>query len=462
MEQLLSDLALIRDGLLDSTADLWVPLAETAATMPTWAVAAAGAGGLALIAVLLFGGRRLRGGERLDRPDPILRNPPAESPATVPSMDTVPSTPTPAPMEPEPLPDTPEIQGLAEILAAQGLDENVREGRLRSFAGELDDLRARLSTISAGSAPAAKLLQDARSAIASGDIARGTDLLIRAAEEEDTTGHKHAWTAGVHGRAATLSRLVAGDLLATRGADEEAATLFRLAADAVPEDDLELRVECLGRLGAQAHGREDFERARKYFAAALEVLENARADAHPDLGGILNNLGLACDLSGDERAAEEYYQRALAADEGAWGDDHLNVAAVLNNLGLFYRRRGKTQAAEPLFRRAVAIKEKHLMPGDASLALTQVNLAAALRALGREQDALDLERSAGLPPPEPPAPPDTFEDAPEDVEALENSREEAGETEHGIADSPESDADNIPEETYEDVPGPDDRPIPAG
>ncbi|MEQ9555180.1 MAG: tetratricopeptide repeat protein, partial [Rhodospirillales bacterium] len=418
----------IRDGVLNSTADLWVPLVETVATMPTWALAAAGAGALALIGVLLFGGRRLRGGDRLDRPDPVLR----AQPETDNWQPAPPQGVTPAPMDPVPLPDTPEIQGLAEILAERGIDDRARDGRLRSFAGELDDLRARLGTVSAGSPAAARLLHDARGAIASGDIARGTDLLIRAAEEEDTTGHKHAWTAGIHGRAAALTRLVAGDLLAARGDAEEAVTLFRLAADAAPEDDLELRVECLGRLGAVAHGREDYRAARKHFAEALSALEQAGADGHPDLGGILNNLGLACDLAGDAKSAEQYYQRALAADETAWGDDHLNVAAVVNNLGLYYRRRGKTQAAEPLFRRAVTIKEKRLMPGDASLALSQVNLAAALRALGREEDAQDLERQAGLPPPEPPETeepmeedsPETGEDggepaAPEDAETNE-------------------------------------------
>ncbi|HBC07058.1 MAG TPA: hypothetical protein DC046_05660 [Rhodospirillaceae bacterium] len=429
MEQFLSDLVLIRDGVLNATADLWVPLVESVATMPTWALAAAGAGALALIGVLLFGGRRLRGGDRLDRPDPILRSQP--NVADTPPFDAM----APEPMEPSPLPDTPEIQGLAEILAEQGVDDQARDGRLRSFAGELDDLRARLGTVSAGSPAAAKLLHDARGAIAVGDIARGTDLLIRAAEEEDTTGHKHAWTAGIHGRAAALTRLVAGDLLAARGDAEEATTLFRLAADAVPEDDLELRVECLGRLGALAHGREDYKAARKHFAAALDLLEKSGADGHPDLGGILNNLGLACDLAGDAKAAELHYQRALAADETTWGDNHLNVAAVVNNLGLYYRRRGKTQAAEPLFRRAVAIKEKHLMPGDASLALSQVNLAAALRALGREEDAQDLERRAGLPPPEPP-------------EAEEPGEEDSPET--GDAPSPLEDTET------------DGRPVSAG
>ena len=414
MEQLLSDLALIRDGLLDSTADLWVPLAETVATMPTWAIAAVVS---ALAGVTVgFGGRRLRTGERLDRPDPVLRNLDDEfnEATAVPSRE-----PAPTPMEPEPLPDTPEIQGLAEILADSGLDDEARDGRLRSFAGELDDLRARLGTVSAGSTAAARLLNDARSAIASGDLVRGSELLIRAAEEEDTTGHKHAWTADVHGRAAALTRLVAGDLMAARGDDEVAATLFRLAVDAAPHDDHELRIECQGRLGAMAHRQEDFASARGHFAAALDILEKSGAESHPDMGGVLNNLALACDLAGDVRAAEQYYQRALAADEGTWGDDHVNVAAVLNNLGLFYRRQGKTQAAEPLFRRAVAIKEKHLMPGDPSLALTQVNLAAALRALGREEDAQDLERSAGLPPPPEPDFPEEFQDeqAPEELDS---------------------------------------------
>ncbi|MEQ8505118.1 MAG: tetratricopeptide repeat protein [Rhodospirillales bacterium] len=445
MEQLLSDLALIRDGLLDTTAGLWVPLTETVATMPTWAIAAAGAGALALVGVLLFGGRRLRTGERLDRPDPVLRT---QSPDYDPTPAFPADDPAPAPMEPDPLPDTPEIQGLAEILAANGLDDDARESRLRSFAGELDDLRSRLSTVSAGSTAAARLLHDARGAIASGDIQRGTDLLIRAAEEEDTTGHKHAWTADVHGRAAALTRLVAGDLMAARGDAEVAATLYRLAADAVPADDKELSVECLGRLGALAHEHENFAAAREHFSEALNILETAQADGHPDMGGILNNLALACDLAGDNRAAEQHYQRALAADETAWGDDHLNVASVLNNLGLFYRRRGKTQAAEPLFRRAVAIKEKHLMPGDASLALTQVNLAAALRALGREEDAQNLERSAGLPPPEQPEPDPSEED----------SDEAALETDQAEADLPAEEHDSAVEPTTETT----QRPAPAG
>lgn len=409
MDQFLSDLALIWNGALDATADFWVPLAEIYATMPDWAIYSAVAGIAALLSVIVFGRRRL-GGDRIHRNEPILRGGPTdERQADGPPLDGD-GQPTLSP-----IPDAPEIQGLSDILAAQGASPAGRDGRLRTFAGELEDLRNRLDQVGATSSATAKLFHDAKEAIASGDLARGTDLLIRAADEESVSADDLSQSASTHGRAAALGRLVAADLMAARNDEAAAETLYRLAADAAPLSEPELQVECLGRLGSLAHGRGDFGHARDCFAAALAALEAANMEDHPDIGGILNNLGLACDFEGDQDTAERHYQRALAADERTYGDDHANVAAILNNLALLYRREGKTHAAEPLFRRAVAIKEASLMPGDASLALSRVNHAATLRDLGREEDARTLERRAGLPHPEVESEPNDAQDQPSEA-----------------------------------------------
>lgn len=391
LERVLEDLKLILNGLLKTSAGLWAPIREATAAMPAWAMAAGGAGALALVVVLLLGRRRLAT-DRVARADPAVRPQPA--PAARPEAaagseaDTLVLETLAA--------DAPEVQGLAELLDAQEPGAPGRDGRLKSFAGELDDLRRRLSLVEAGSAATARLLHEAREAIASGDLQAGTTLLVRAAEEEDIAGNGLVRTATVHGRASALSRLVAADLLAAKGERDAAAALYRKAVDATPEEDPELKAECLCRLGALAHGAGDAAAARDAFYAALAALEDAGATDHPDLGGILNNLGLANDLLGDEDAAERCYQRALAADEAAHGDNHPNVAAVLNNLGLLYRRRGMAPAAEPLLRRAQAIKEAHLAPDDPGLKVTLANRAAALRALGKDAEAAALERRAGV------------------------------------------------------------------
>ena len=389
LERVLEDLKLILNGLLKTSAGLWDPIREATAAMPAWAVAAAGAGALALVVVLLLGRQRLAT-DRVERGDPAIR-PQArmpERPEAVTEQEALVLDTLAA--------DAPEVQGLAELLDAQEPGAPGRDARLKSFAGELDDLRRRLSLVEAGSAATARLLHEAREAIASGDLQAGTALLTRAAEEEDIAGNGLVRTATVHGRASALSRLVAADLLAAKGDRDAAAALYRKAADATPEEDPELKAECLCRLGALAHGAGDAAAARDAFYAALAALEDAGATDHPDLGGILNNLGLANDLLGDEDAAERCYQRALAADEAVHGDAHPNVAAVLNNLGLLYRRRGMAPAAEPLLRRAQAIKEAHLAPDDPGLKVTLANRAAALRALGKDAEAAALERRAGV------------------------------------------------------------------
>lgn len=293
----------------------------------------------------------------------------------------------------------PVMETMADELSAHGVTGDDLDAGLRRFAGGLDDLLTRLQTLGDETADRSPLLHEAETAVRAGDVERGIDLLISAADAEAnaSTGAKNQ--SDSHGRAAAEARMIAADLLSAEKALGEAVTLYKRALDVVPEDEPELRVECLNRLGAVYVTEGAFDPAAQVFMDALSIMERHLGANHGDLTPLLNNLALAKDGAGETDEAEQIYQRALDLDERLKGPSHPDVAADLNNLGLLYKRAGRSGLALPLLRRSLKIKRDAYPEGHPSLVTGLRNLAAALRDEGDIEQAALLEREANILPP---------------------------------------------------------------
>lgn len=421
------------EKLLQEAGPEWQPVLEIVETVPAWLVAAFGTGVVGLI-VVLFLGLTSRRRSRLDKPVYVSPKPatadtlvpfadagappsmagsfgdPVKYPGKQGARDQSPGTEGvdqdelngdvrgPEAEEADDPVDAAELEGLAELLEEQGLSPAEADTEIRAFAADLDALRLRLQALKGQGAERAALLHKARSSIASGDLRAGIEYLTDAADREASHGQEHLDTAQLHTCVASHSRIIAGDLLLAQHAHADAMTYFRAAADVAPPAEPELKVESLNKLGTAAHLEGDHASAIEAFSEALDLMEAALGDSHPELSTLLNNLALAQDLAGDLKTAEDLYQRALVIDEKALGTDHPDVAIDLNNLGLLYRRQGKLLAAEPLLRRALRVKEQVYDDRHPKLVNGLKNYADVLRAMGRDQDAEVFEVRAGIEP----------------------------------------------------------------
>ncbi len=416
MDQILADLR----GVVSDTGawlmTVWDAMARAAALLPDWLLATILAGVLGVV-ILIAGMARPRGGLN-DREDFVFGERRGETPGG-PPFDQEDRRPAPGvmdiiagesgtrelPMRSEstapPQPDReaferPVLAGLAESLEARGVTGADLDGRIRRFAADLPELEARLAGLKPERSDLEPLLQQARSALASGDLDHGVSLLVEAGEAESESFSGVRRKLDNHARAAAESRLLAGDFLLAQDAAGDAITLYKRALAEAPADETELRVECLNKLGAAQYAAQAYEAAAKTFEEALIIMEDALGETHPELTPVVNNLALAKDGAGDRQEAERLHRRALRSDERAKGPDHPDVAADLNNLALLYKRWGRLGAAESLLRRALSIKRGRFSQGDPALALGLRNLAAVLRERNKPEEAEELEREANL------------------------------------------------------------------
>jgi len=392
------------DGMPEGVAGIADVIIQGITTLPVWLV---GAIALGLCAFLLFGIAALKGriGEPLGgEPVTAPRRPAAGSLADEagPAHEDVESEPAEEPVD-EPAEDIEEteplVEAMAEEMADQGvLGEDLDQG-LRRFADGLDGLKGRLSQLTKEHPHRSPLLKEAEAAVQEGDVAQGIELLVSAADAEANSSTGARNQSDSHGRAAAEARMIAADLLAAQKAFGEATTLYKRALSMVPEDEPELRVECLNRSGAVFVAEGAFEQAAQMFAEALSIMEGYLGPNHGELTPLMNNLALAKDGAGDLAEAEKLYQRALQLDERIKGPSDPDVAADLNNLGLLYKRAGRSAVALPLLRRALKIKRGAYPDGHPSLVTGLRNLAAALRDEGDVEEAAELEREANILPP---------------------------------------------------------------
>jgi len=129
---------------------------------------------------------------------------------------------------------------------------------------------------------------------------------------------------------------------------------------------------------------------------ALAMAEGTFGWKHPDVAGVLNDLGAHYTHTRDYEKALRAYRRALTITEETLGADDPQAAAILHDLAVLEHARGQFAAGEPFARRAVSIREKTVGPDHPLVAADVVVVAALLEGQGKYDEAEPLYRRALL------------------------------------------------------------------
>jgi tetratricopeptide (TPR) repeat protein len=147
------------------------------------------------------------------------------------------------------------------------------------------------------------------------------------------------------------ARAAMGDDAGARAAAEQAVALYE-RAHAPPLERADGQV-ALARTLAHAG---DYAGARAAGEQALALYSEELGPEHPDVAGVLMNLGgLDYDID-DYTAAEAHLRRSLAIREKALGPDHPDTGRALDMLAEVLRVQARFDEARPLAERSLAIK----------------------------------------------------------------------------------------------------------
>lgn len=131
-----------------------------------------------------------------------------------------------------------------------------------------------------------------------------------------------------------------------------------------------------------------YDEALDELHQALVIYEQQWGDAHPEVAGVLNNIGLL--LLERDRPAEAlgYIRRSLAIREGALGSEHPEVGKMLNNQGLVLSAMGRDDEALESFTRAHALRRRVLGPDHPDVAKPLANMSQVLVRQGKLDEAV--------------------------------------------------------------------------
>jgi non-specific serine/threonine protein kinase/serine/threonine-protein kinase len=193
---------------------------------------------------------------------------------------------------------------------------------------------------------------------------------------EATLGPDHPDVAGSLSNLAIAHRL-AGETAAARPLLERALEITESHAPAVQEG--------------------DYDDAARYLERSLDILRSELGEDHPDVGVLLNNLGMVMRRRGDFRSARDAFRSSLDNARKSLDPAHPDIAMGLRNLAVAERALGAYEKARGHLERSLAILEgamgaDHLSVANAhsmlaDLALHQDDLERARR---HNQRALDL------------------------------------------------------------------------
>ncbi|MCO4761398.1 MAG: CHAT domain-containing protein [Myxococcales bacterium] len=165
-------------------------------------------------------------------------------------------------------------------------------------------------------------------------------------------------------------------------------------------------------LGQIAFERQQYDKARTHYLAAMKVAVSVWGTSHPKVRVLWNNLAGTLNELGDDAGYERAYRRSLAIAQTIFGPDHNYVATDLTNLGVLLMERAKHQEAERRLLGGIRIRQKNDAPA-ADIAGSYHNLGAlkqfggdfaqakrylskALEFWGRGHDPKRLKRASTL------------------------------------------------------------------
>ena len=134
--------------------------------------------------------------------------------------------------------------------------------------------------------------------------------------------------------------------------------------------------------------------AIEYLTQVLEMKKSFLGESHPDVAGILNNLGLAWSDLGEPKKAIEYYTQAMEIYKAVFGDSHPSGAETLNNLGLAWSDLGEPKKAIEYYTQALKMTKVFYGAHHHSGANTLNNLGTAWSDLGENKKAIEYYTQA--------------------------------------------------------------------
>ena len=179
-----------------------------------------------------------------------------------------------------------------------------------------------------------------------------------------------------------------------RGDEKEALTFFdeglALARTGSVAD--RVRAELLASAGVSYRRLEQYPQAEAMYREALEIQRRLLGPSHPEVGTLLNNLGVLMNASGRYVEAEATHREALRVRQAALGPGHPYVANSLLNLAHSLESRGDWTGAVALYDQAAKIVRAALGPDHPRLAQVLRNWGVLLGNQNKTTEAVPLLR----------------------------------------------------------------------
>ncbi len=142
-------------------------------------------------------------------------------------------------------------------------------------------------------------------------------------------------------------------------------------------------------LGNVAYSEYNYELAREYFQASLDIYEQLESSPS-DIAWVLSYIADTYEDQENYDEGGKYLLRALNSFEKAYGKDHIDYAGLLAQLGYHNRVIGKYQNAIVFYKQSIEIKEKVIGKYNQSYLRTLNALGVTYRINKQYDEALQV------------------------------------------------------------------------